>query len=544
MSDALPRSYATHLVGSSLRTLKSVALRRGSIVAGLSVAMLVTGCLTGCGAGNLRGFLQTDDLSYATSCRAYHKRHAKALSDLAYNPPTLLVQQWPKPLAGGKHATLTESSFVMRVAAGQVHRVLVSARGGVGKSTLAKALEANLCGEIPTFRVDLNTDVAARIGAGEKGNAILRQVEAKLALEARVSDRESFRELLATGPFILLLDSLDEVPVAVRPKVVAQINQVSKQFSTSAQILIFARPSVLSVDYGISDLDAKVQLPPLTCGRARSTLRWTSKSDDAQTRTEQFVRTYFIDRQSKVGNQCYYPYMAAYRDLQVVQRLAAKFNPKGNLGGLTSSLSGVHQTIVAERLRKELAALKWTAGQVLSSIDRMVRQDGRDEGVWNLVFTMDRCRQGVKALGGGAVQTNYICEKILQSALFERIAGAKEWKFAHKNVADLFLARWVDREIKRTGGSCDVVSHHGAWLGSKDVAGYLVGQPTGRACLLQATSALCKASGNFERGNVDLLYKGLPIGPARGAAVKTAMTAAIAAKLPADSCEMKTLKAL
>ena len=522
--------------------MSTVLLRTSALW--LTAALIAASSLTGCGASNLRGFLETDDLPYATSCRANHKRHEKALADLAYNPPTLLVQTWPKPLAGGKHAVLTESSFVMRIAAGQARRVLISARGGVGKSTLSRAIEATLCGAIPTFRVDLNTDVAARIGGGEKGNAIMRQVEAKLALEARVSDRESFRELLTTGPFILLLDSLDEVPVAVRPKVVAQINEVAKTYAASAQLLIFARPAVLSVDYGIAGLDAKVHLPPLSCGRARSTLRWTAKSDDIETRTDQFIRTYYIDRQSKIGDQCYYPYMAAYRDLQVVQRLAAKFNPKDNLGGLTSSLSGVHETIVAERLRKELAALKWTGEQALSSIDRMVRQDGRDEGSWNLVFTMSRCRKAVATVGGGAVQTDYICEKILQSALLERIEGAKEWKFAHKNVADLFLARWVDREIKRTGGSCEIVDHHAEWLGSKDVAGYLVGQPTGQTCLLQAATALCKSAGNFERSNVDLLYKGLPVGAARGAAIALARKAAATAKLAADSCELKTLNAL
>ncbi|MCO4763021.1 MAG: hypothetical protein KC502_16005 [Myxococcales bacterium] len=500
--------------------------------------------LTGCGAAHLGGFLQTDDLPYATSCRAYAAKHRKAVDELAYNPPTLLVHNWPKPVAGGKNAVMTEASFVARISKGQARRVMVVARGGVGKSTLAKALESKFCGATPTFRVDLNTDVAARIARGVKGNAIMAQVEAKLALEKRVSDRETFRELLKTGAFILLLDSLDEVPVAIRPKVVAQINAVSAKYETTAQILIFARPAVLKPDYGITGIDAKVQLPALTCGRARSTLRWTAKNDGGESRTEQFIRTYYIDRQSKVRDQCFYPYMAAYRDIQVVQRLASKFNPKGNLGGLVASLSGVHQTIIAERLGKELSALKWSTEQVLGSIDRMVRQDGRTEGSWNLEFTMDRCRKSVAADGAktGAVKTNYICEKILQSALFSRVSGVKEWKFAHKNVADLFLARWVDREIKRTGGSCDVVDHHADWLSSKDVSGYLVGQPTGRTCLLQVTRALCK--GGFSRSHVDLLYKGLPIGAARGVVVAAAKKAAADAKVAADSCEMKTLGAL
>ncbi len=510
------------------------------------LALLAAACTltVGCGASNLQGFLTTDDLPYGATCRGYAKRHKKALDNLAYNPPTLLVHKWPKTLPGGKHATLTERSFVSRVAAGEVKRVLLVARGGVGKSTLAKAIEATTCGGLPTFRVDLNANVAARIGRGEKGNAIVHQIEARLALEKRVSDRESFRELLAKGPFLLLLDSLDEVPVAVRPKVVAQIHEVSEKYGDAAQIIVFARPSVLSQDYGFKHLDAKVQLPALTCSRARSTLRWTAKDDDHEHRTEHFVRTYFLDRQAKKRDQCYYPYMAAYRDLQVIQRLSQKYNPKGSLGGLVASLSEVHQTIVAERLRKELAALKWTTEQVLSTIDRIVRQGGREEGSWNLEFTMERCRKSVASLGGGAVQNNYICEKMLQSAVFERVDGVKEWSFAHKNVADLFLARWVDREIKRTGGSCDVVDHHADWLGSKDVAGYLVGQPTGRKCLLQAARALCKSAGGFEKGNVDLLYKGLPMGAARGEAVDIARKAAAAAKLADDSCEMKTLKAL
>ncbi|HAN30508.1 MAG TPA: hypothetical protein DCQ06_02825 [Myxococcales bacterium] len=436
---------------------------------------------------------------------------------------------------------MSEREFARRLVAGQAKHVLVTARGGVGKSTFARSLESTLCGSLPTFRVDLAQDVAPRVfDEGQRVNLIVARIESKMALQP--VHMQTFRRLLRASPYLVLLDSLDEVALTHRKAVVAQINDLGKRLGPQGQVVILGRPAVDGNNYGLTDLDAHLHLPPLSCGRVQSTLRWTAASTDAERRTKHFIRTYRLDRQAKKGERCYFPFMAAYRDLQVVQREAEKFNPAGGLNALTASLSEVHESIIAERLLKELRQMSWKGAQVLEIIDRIVRSGGRDDGSWNLEFTLARCDKAVEPLVSKAIERQYICEKILQSALFEPIAGVEEWRFEHREVADLFLARWVDREIQRTGGKCDVVSHHAKWIGGRNVAGYLIGQAHGRGCLLELSAALCQADGGFEKAKVDLLYTGLPLGAARSKAVAEAQNKA--KSLKADSCVRKTLSAL
>jgi hypothetical protein len=264
----------------------------------------------------------------------------------------------------------------------------------------------------------------------------------------------------------------------------------------------------------------------LECGQAKSALRWNAPSKEHQARADNFVRTYRLDRQTTREDRCFYPFMAAYRDLEVVARMAEKFEPKDEDAGLTANLSEVHETIVGERLRKELAALDWSPAQILGAVDAMVRVNGRDDGSWNLAFTVQRCLDAVAKSVEGDVARRYVCEKMLQSALFSRIPGVEEWRFDHQNVADLFLARWLDREIARFSGDCEVVDKHAKWIGQRDIGGYLVGQPNGRNCLPQVAASICAAhEETFERGLGDLLYKGLPMGAARRPLVDNARKA-------------------
>ena len=176
----------------------------------ITVALLCSGC----GPGTLQGLLERDDLTYSATCRSLAQKHSRQIKDLAYNPPTLRVLKWPKSLAGGKNATMTEQEFTRQLAAGRARRVLVTARGGVGKSTLSKSLQSTLCGKLPTFWVDLAADVAPHITKGSKDNLILKRLAAKLGLPA--SEQAQFHTLLGQSAFVVLLDSLDEVPLEHR----------------------------------------------------------------------------------------------------------------------------------------------------------------------------------------------------------------------------------------------------------------------------------------------------------------------------------------
>ncbi len=499
--------------------------------------------LAGCGPKSLQEFVAQPTVGYAPKCAEKTAAQKKAVDELRYFPNTLHVKRWPKELPGGKEATLTDEELVRRMVKGEVKHLLVSARGGVGKSTLARAIEAMACGQALVFRIDLNADVAARLAAGGEGNAVLAAIERQVGVDRDVDRRQSFRELFAAAQTWLLFDAIEEVPLADRPKVVAQISALSQQLP-NARWAVFARPAVFEKDYGLAGIDGEVALPTLECSQAKSVLRWNAPDKDHQARADNFVRTYRLDKQTTRRDRCTFPYMAAYRDLEVVARMAEKFEPKDDAEGLSATLAEVHETIVGERLRKELAALNWSPAQILQAIDGMVRVDGRDDGSWNLVFTVPRCLEATAKLAEGEVARKYVCEKMLQSALFDRIEGAEEWRFDHQSVADLFLARWLDREITRFQGDCEVVDKHAGWIGQRDIAGYRVGQPAGRRCLPQVAAVMCAAhEETFERGLGDLLYKGLPMTAERRTLVSDA-TKAVSRWKKATPCVKKLIESL
>ncbi len=492
---------------------------------GAVVALMSAVALAGCGPKSLQELVDKPEVGYRAVCGRNAAEHKKQVDELRYFPPKLMVRAWPKPVAGDKEATFEDAELVDRLVKGEARRVLLTARGGVGKSTLATAMEAMACGRIPTMRIDLNRDVAARLAANKGGNEVLAAMERAIGVASDVGRRESFRQLAATAPMLLLADSIEEVPLADRPTVIQQLSALATQ-QPELRVVLLARPAVFDADYGLANLDGRLEIATLDCGQSKSVLRWSAPDREHQARAENFIRTYRLDQQTTRNDRCIYPYMTAYRDLEVVARMAEKFEPQGAEGGLTASLSVVHETIVGERLLKEIAALEWSQGAVLAAIDRMVQVDGRTDGSWNLVFNTARCMQAVAPDAKGETAARYVCEKILQSALFDRIVGVEEWRFDHQNVSDLFLARWLDREITRFQGDCEVVDKHASWIGERDIAGYLVGQPAGRRCLPQVAASICAAhKETFERGLGDLLYKGLPTGKERGTLVEAARTA-------------------
>lgn len=476
--------------------------------------------LTACGPANLDAYVRSADRPYGAACTTKAAAQKKRVDDLVYNPVRLRVHKWTRTLPGGRDAELGEDELVAAMVKGEVRNTFVAARGGVGKTTLATAIEAYACGAIPVFMLDLNRDVAARLDKLPQGdNAVLQGCEAQLGIGADAEAATAFRQMLHYDRFVVMLDALDEVRTDVRAKVLAQVEELHKRYPKTAQTVVLARPAIYEPDYGMKGLDSKIEIPALNCSRARSTLGWTAEDDDAKARAEAFIRMFHLDSQSKLRNDCYHPYLATYRDIQVVHRMAKTFNPDTEMGGLQANLTTVHERIVAERLQKELAALKWTQEQVLAAVDGMLRVKGREDGQWNLEFTVARCMETRTKAGGSPEENKYVCEKILQSALFEPIMGAPEWRFGHRTVADLFLARWLDKEIGTAG--CEAVDKNAGWLGSKSVVGYLVGQTNGGSCLLELSATMCKAHG-FERADVDLMYKGMPMGAARKPLVERA----------------------
>lgn len=228
------------------------------------------------------------------------------------------------------------------------------------------------------------------------------------------------------------------------------------------------------------------------------------------------------------GQRCYYPYVATYRDIEVVRRLAAKFDPAQAAVAGQVNLSQVAETILAERLLKELGDLGLAPEQALAAVDGMVGNGGWVDGEWNLSFNMKRCVGG--QAGGDTPRNRAVCEKLFQSVLLERVGGTArldepmdkaEWSFGpNQDVADLFVARWIDAQIVRKNFDCSVVDQQAEMITSKSIASYLIGRTGGGKCVLPLAKAVCK--GGFQKATLEQLNKGLPSGTSRAEVLKLA----------------------
>jgi hypothetical protein len=229
-----------------------------------------------------------------------------------------------------------------------------------------------------------------------------------------------------------------------------------------------------------------------------------------------------------LGQQCYYPFMATYRDLDAVKSLAATFDPAKERGGQAHTLTHIHVAILSERMRKELAELKIPAEEALAAVDKMIAADGYKDGEWNLTFSVQRC---LAAEGGDNDRNRHLCEELFQSVMFERIGGnsgsvkSAEWQFAHQALADLFVARWLDAGLAKAP-DCQLLVDHAKALPGKEVPAYLAGLAGGQKCLAALVSGAC-GDGSKPEVLIAQLRQGLPADPAvRSAAVQAAKAAA------------------
>ncbi len=501
-----------------------------------SLAIFSLALIAACGGpATLREFLDTDAQDYTATCRKAAGEHELAVNDLTYLRPQLHARVWPLTLRPDSDRMVSEQVFFDTLREGKLKFVLLQARGGIGKSELAKALTAESCA-LPAFLVDLAQIYGADAQAG--GANLLVEAIARQMKVADGGQRATLERLMTEGRWLLVADSLDEVPNSRRAAVLDALADLRKRFVT-AQVVVLGRPSVFDDNYGIQGLDAVLELPPLDCGRARSSLTRLTDTKDEATRVSNFAHDWRLDRQGMLDSQCYFPYMATYRDLQVVQKLAKDFATDERL----TNLSQVHEAILSERLQKELTELEWAGGKALAAVDGLVATDGVVEGQWNMQLTLPRC---LKSLGGDTPENHNVCERLFQSVLFERIQGAHEWKFAHQAVADLFVARWLEGQLGKTPGNCDAVEAPTSLLADKEhreIASYLVSRPNGSRCLDAVTRVLCASNGG-PAGLAQQLSRGLPLGAARIDAITAAKDQESARNDKADACVNQVLSQL
>lgn len=521
--------------------------------AGQHIARMVAPCMgfwmAACGAGQtpLTSWLgNAEDSTYAARCAERTANQQRDLSEGAYNPAVLFIHDWPAAARTGTELLMTESRLVGALEQGDVRRLLVIARGGLGKTRLAESIEAQTCGALPVFTVDLK-QVAAAKGTD---NAVLDLIAHNLGLDAKAAARAAFEDKLNSQRWLLFLDAIEEVDLTARSAVMTQVQDLGKRFPT-AQIALLARPPVLDEDYGFADIDARLEIPPLECQVSDAFVARSHKSDEDRRRFLAFLHTYGLDEKGRFGLQCSYPYLSTYRDIQTL----ADFEARSRAGDPTflTSRATVYEALIAARLKKEFAQLGWAVGEGLDMIDRLVRAQTAAGGQRNLVFGLDICQKAIDARWGDKTvdagvggddehRRKQVCEKTFQSALFVQTEGTQSWAFSDRATSDLMLARWLSGEVGRAqNGDCSAISRNAELLAGPGVTQFFAGQPAGQHCLAHVVSTLC-ARQVPQATVVDQLDRGLPVGAARRQPLKDAR--AMASGLQPKACVQSVLDAL
>lgn len=503
----------------------------GAVAGRWSLAsILLVAALPGCsgpaqGLGDLLS--DADQTKYAGQCRDRAAHHQKELSSGAYNPAVLFVHTWPRGGSGGD-LFLPETRLVSAIEAGEVRRLLVVARGGMGKSRLAEAVRAQVCDSMPVFSVDLKAVAAA--GPPPEGELTVRTLLAReLAIEGKPDASRRLGELLGSQRSLVFLDAIEEVDLIARPLVMQQIQAFGDAYP-QAQLALLARPPVFDDDYGFAGIDARLEIPPLECKVADTFIARAFKGDPERQGFTTFLKRHGLDEKGRFGLQCIYPYLSTYRDIQTLVAFQAQAS-QGDAAALTSR-TRVFESLLAARLKKEFGNLGWAQAEALDMVDRLVRVQSEAAGQRTLTFDLPGCIRAIDAKwgatavdagvgGNSAERRRHVCEKTFQSAVFVKTEGTQSFAFSDRATTDLFLARWLAAEVTRANNDCSPIAKHTDLLGSAGVVRFLAGQPAGLRCLAEVMDGLCQRSDKIE-ASVTLLDEGLPGGAARSQPLRDA----------------------
>ncbi|MSP90953.1 MAG: hypothetical protein EXR79_03985 [Myxococcales bacterium] len=532
---------------------------RAAAGAFFTMGALAAAGLPGCGpAPQVRGPLADRDASkYLPQCDDRTSAHKKDLDSGAYNPPVLFVHTWPAGLRPNQDLFMPEAQLVSALDAGDVKRVFVTARGGLGKTRLAEAIRAQVCHTTPVFSVDLK-QVAAGIRAGAVGAAAVFDVITKEVGVQSAEAKAGLQQTLTEVRFVLLADAMEEVELVERGAVLERLGQIAVA-CPNLQLVLLARPPVFDDDYGfgaeagaLGKIDARLEIPPLACSVADAFVARAYKTEADRERFRAFAKRHGLDEQTRFGMQCLYPYLSTYRDIQTLakfEQAAAK-----DKGAEFASRSAVYESLIGTRLVKEFENLKWSTPEALDMVDRIVRAQSGKTGQHNLTFDVPTCilsldaRWGELAVDAGVGGTpeqrrEHVCEKTFQSALFQKTDGSHAFTFADRGTTDLFLARWLNGELARSPtNDCAIVGQHQDLLAGPGVVRFFASQPLGARCLAHTIGVLCDRAAAATGDHVKLLDEGLPGGPARVQPLQDAR--AMASAQAQKACVVSVLDAL
>lgn len=453
--------------------------------------------LAACGPqGQILDTSSSASSGYAAQCHLWSGRHSQAVKDGKYEPVTVEVSQ----NNSADTASMTETEVMQALLATApdgkptVQWAALFARSGLGKSRLAEALRAQLCGQLPFYLVDAKKAAAQR-GAD---NPVLAQMTARGSTLAPSLSKPGARLLVA-------LDGLDEVAANARGPLLQSLVAIQNRWP-NAQLLILARPPVAEPNYGLGSLQWKATLSPLQCARVEAVATQRSRSPAELEAFWQFLRRHELDAKTQSMGNCSYAFLQSYGDLETLQAFVRKATaPQSDM---LVSRTHAHEALLAARLTKELEDLGWTLPQALQLLDNLM---GRAQGMARKReprFSLEDCLEVMDGMGVAAQPR--VCEKLFQSPLITPIED--RYAFSGPELADLFTARWLAGKAA-TSKDCKALTDDAELLHQGSVFTFVLGQPGGQQCLPQLMNSRCDL--NPKTDVLRVFDDGLPGGPAR-----------------------------
>ncbi len=515
----------------------------------LAVALAVWA--TGCGGGEAVNKTRAKappnaagaEIAYNQACYSLGATHAQSVRAGRYRPVTLRVQAWPaKDATVRAGQTLPEAGLTAALSDGRLRSVFVLGRGGVGKSELARMVQASVCGSARVVRLALAWDVVPTMkSAPEAANLILNGAAKRMKLVG-ADPKAAIDKAMAGRPWLLLLDGLDEVALSQRPRLLRDI-KTSLAAMADMRLVVLARPPVFRDAYGLQGLQARVEVPPLPCAEVQRILRGGGPGDDRATALRKFVARYELDRKSGTGAACVFPHLSTWRDLAVVRSLArvhteAKLAARAG-GRLQRNRAGIYQAYLDTLLLDDLVGQDIGPAEALELVDAMIDAGSIRPDSRTVSLTLPECLARVGK--GGEAARRARCQALLQSTLFTQVSGEQAWYFANQSIADLFLARRLDRQLTGKGAAgCAQVIAGDSLDECNEIAGFFLGLPRGRQCALEVADRLCERA---VPGRLNLLLDfGLPDGVDRARLLHAARQRAGASGIKA--CARKELDKL
>lgn len=456
---------------------------------------------------------ETPGSSYQASCRDKAADFEASVRERRYIPPRLTIRRWADK-AESEGQSIHETTFVSWLSRGQTTWTLIEARGGLGKSMLAGAIESRLCAALPVFRVDIGLDIAPRIAKGTLRDDTLERIISKRAgLRRDKAQLASLRAALSESAFVLLVDSLDEVAVDLRPQVIEVLRSVQARYP-SAIVTIFSRPPVFASNGGFDEVDAWLSLSPLGCEASRERIQARLKEGKKVSAFWDFASKTGLDRALKsplthagdgtTTDHCEYVHMATYRDAKVVADVARSLAFEAPEGFEASRAKVYHAYVLALLRAAQTPTLDPKALlEIVRAIIAMTSPEGGTRAI-----TMARADCEASASAAAIPDARMFCKRLLSSRLFEPLASKPLVRFRNQSITDYFLADWANARIAEGDGPlCERVAGFAKLFESNEVASFLVGMPVGERCATEIIQALC-ASGSDTASSYALMEQG------------------------------------